>query len=434
MILTGTVIVDSGKIIEDGAVVVQSDTIQAVGSRETILQDHPNAQTRDFDLISPGMVGGHVHSVQSLGRGIADDRALLDWLSEYVLPLEARLTAEETEVAAKLGYMEMIESGTTTVIDHLTVHHSETAIEAARESGIRARLGKVLMDQNAPDGLLQETEAALKESENLIQKYDGLANRRIRYALTPRFAISCSESCLRGVRELADEYENLIIHTHSSENKSEIASIEDETGMRNIHWLDNVGLTGEDVVLAHCVWTDESERQRLQKTGTNIVYCPSSNMKLASGIAPIKDYLEREINVALGNDGPPCNNTLDPFTEMRNGSLLQKVEGHDPEALPAEVIFKMATENGARAAKFDRLGKLKEGWKADMLGLNFDSPRTTPVHDVLSHLVYATHGNDVKFTMVDGNVLQENGQITTLDRDKILSDAERMAQRFTDGF
>lgn len=434
MILTGTVIVESGDLLEDGAVVVSSDTIREVGSREGILEKYPDSETRDFDLVSPGLVGGHVHSVQSLGRGMADDRALLDWLSDYVLPMEARLSAEETEAAAKLGYVEMIESGMTTAIDHLTVHHSDVAIEAVRDAGIRARLGKVLMDQNGPDALLQGTETALKESEELIDRYDGTAHGRIRYAITPRFAISCSEECLRGVRELADGYEDVVIHSHSSENQNEIASVEEETGMRNIHWLHEVGLTGEDVVLAHGVWTDEAERQRLEDTGTNVVYCPSSNMKLASGVAPITDYLERGINVALGNDGPPCNNTLDPFTEMRNGSLLQKVDGHNPEALPAETVFKMATENGARAAKFDRVGKIKEGWKADLVGINFDSPRTTPVHDVLSHLVYATHGDDVEFTMVDGNVLQENGRITTLDRERVLEQASRMARRFTDGF
>ncbi len=178
--------------------------------------------------------------------------------------------------------------------------------------------------------------------------------------MTPRFAVSCTEACLRGARHLADDYDGVMIHTHASENRGEIETVEDETGRRNIQWLDEVGLTGEDVVLAHCVWTDESERELLAETGTNVTYCPSSNMKLASGVAPVPDYLDRGINVALGNDGPPCNNTLDPFTEMRQASLLQKVDRLEPQALPARTVFEMATINGARAAGFDRVGKLRE--------------------------------------------------------------------------
>jgi cytosine/adenosine deaminase-related metal-dependent hydrolase len=433
MILTGTVIVDSDTILDDGAILVEGSTITAVGSRSEILKQNPNQKQETFDVVAPGLIGGHIHSVQSLGRGIADDHALLDWLSDYVLPMEAALTAEETTVAAKLAYLEMIESGMTGAIDHLTVHHSEEAIKAAQDMGIRTRIGKVLMDQNAPKELTQATDKALQESEDLLESYHETGDGRIKYALTPRFAVSCSEACLRGVRELANRYEDVIIHTHSSENRDEIASVEAETGMRNIHWLNEVGLTGGDVVLAHCVWTNDSERKILARTETNVTFCPSSNMKLASGIAPIEDYLDRGINVAIGNDGPPCNNTLDPFTEMRNGSLLQKVDELNPEALPSETIFDMATINGAQAAGFDRVGKLKEGWKADVIGLNFDSPRTTPVHDVLSHLVYCVHGSDVEFTMVDGKVLQENGRMTGVDRDSIMRLAQDMASRFTNG-
>jgi cytosine/adenosine deaminase-related metal-dependent hydrolase len=218
------------------------------------------------------------------------------------------------------------------------------------------------------------------------------------------------------------------IHTHASENTDEIATVERSTGRRNIHWLDEVGLTGEDVVLAHCVHTDETEREVLAETGTHVTYCPSSNMKLASGIAPIPDYLDRGINVALGNDGPPCNNTLDPFTEMRQASLLQKVDALDPTSTPAETVFKMATINGAAAAGFERVGKLKQGWKADVVGLSTDLTRATPLHDVLSHLVFAAHGEDVRFTMVDGEVLYENGELTIADADSIREEARRAAR------
>ncbi|SFC10858.1 Cytosine/adenosine deaminase [Halobiforma haloterrestris] len=427
MLLSGTVIADADTVIADGAVVVEDDRIVTVGDRSDCIERYPDHERRSYDLLAPGTVGAHVHSVQSLGRGIADDTALLEWLFDYVLPMEASLSAEEMRTAAELGYLEMIESGTTTCIDHLSVHHAEEAFEAARDLGIRGRLGKVMMDKESPDGLLEDTDEALAESERLIQRYHGAADGRIRYALTPRFAVSCTEECLRGSRALADEYDGVRIHTHASENRDEVATVEKETGRRNVHWLDEVGLTGEDVVLAHCVWTDESEREVLAETGTNVTYCPSSNMKLASGVAPIHDYLDRGINVALGNDGPPCNNTLDPFTEMRQASLLQKVERLEPQALPAPTVFEMATINGARAAGFDRVGALREGWKADIVGLETDLTRATPIHDVLSHLVFAARGDDVQFTMVDGNVLLDDGEVLAADADAIRERAREFA-------
>jgi len=427
MLLSGTVIVDSSTIIPDGAIVVEGNIISDVGERSEMCEIYPDHQEYKSDIFMPGMIGGHIHSVQSLGRGIADDSELLDWLFDYILPMEATLSADEMEAAAKLGYLELIESGTTTVIDHLSVSHADRVFEAAGDMGIRGLLGKVLMDQRAPDGLLEETETGLETTEELIQQYHGSFDDRIRYAVTPRFAVSCSEECLRGARRLADSYDGVRIHTHASENKGEIETVEDDTGKRNIHWLDEVGLTGDDVVLAHCVWTEESEREVLAETGTHVTHCPSSNMKLASGIAPIVDYLDRGINVALGNDGPPCNNTLDPFTEMKQASVLQKVDQLDPTVTPTETIFQMATANGAKAAGFDNVGKLKPGWKADIIGVSTDTTRAVPLHDTLSYLVFAAHSDDVSFTMVDGTVLMKDGDVTVADAEAIRQTARDIA-------
>ncbi|MFT4957528.1 MAG: 5-methylthioadenosine/S-adenosylhomocysteine deaminase [Halobacteriales archaeon] len=424
MLLRGTVVADAATVINDGAVVVAGSTIDAVGERTELEDRYPDHPREDYDLLLPGLVGAHVHSVQSLGRGIADDEPLLDWLFDYVLPMEANLSAEEMRLAAELGYIELVENGTTTAIDHLSVAHAAEAIEAAGEMGLRARTGKVMMDQRSPDGLLEDTQDALDESERLIRKYHGSYDDRIRYAVTPRFAVSCTEECLRGSRRLADKYDDVRIHTHASENRDEIETVEEDTGMRNIHWLDEVGVTGEDVVLAHCVWTDESEREVLAQTGTHVTHCPSSNMKLASGIAPVPDYLDRGINVALGNDGPPCNNVLDPFSEMSRASLLQKVDHLDSTTTPAEVIFEMATLNGAKAAGFEQTGALREGWKADVIGLTTDVTRAAPLHDVLSHLVFSARGDDVEFTMVDGNVLMAEGEVKTADAERIRREAK----------
>jgi cytosine/adenosine deaminase-related metal-dependent hydrolase len=432
MLLQGTIVADADTVVEEGAVVTEGDRVEAVGDRETLAETYPDHERRSFDVVIPGTVGAHVHSVQSLGRGIADDRSLLDWLFDHVLPMEASMGPEEMRVAAELGYLEAIESGTTTVVDHLSVAHAEEAFEAAGQAGIRGVLGKVLMDRESPNGLLEETEAGLRESERLIRRYHGAFEDRVRYAVTPRFAVSCSEACLRGARELADRYEGVRLHTHASENHDEVATVEAETGRRNIHWLDEVGLTGEDVVLAHCVHTDETEREVLAETGTHVTHCPSSNMKLASGVAPVEDYLDRGVNVALGNDGPPCNNTLDPFTEMRQASLLGSVDALDPEALPAPTVFRMATENGARAAGFENVGTLRPGYKADVVGIVSKRARSVPVHDIRSHLVFATHGDDVALTMVDGEVLydRENGGHRRVDADRIRREATERATAY----
>ena len=427
MRISGTVIADSSTVIEDGCVIVEENIILAVGDREQLAEQYPDHRELTADIVMPGLVGGHIHSVQSLGRGIAEDRELLDWLFDYILPMEATLTADEMEVAARLGYLELIETGTTTAIDHLSVAHADRAFKAAGEMGIRGLLGKVLMDQRSPDGLLEETQQALDDTERLIEKYHGSFEDRIRYAVTPRFAVSCTEACLRGCRELADSYDGVRIHTHASENRGEIETVEADTGMRNIHWLDEVGLTGEDVVLAHCVWTDDSERELLADTGTHVTHCPSSNMKLASGIAPVVDYLDRGINVALGNDGPPCNNTLDPFTEMKQASTLQKVDQLDPTVAHAEAIFEMATMGGAKATGFDNLGKLKPGWRADIIGLSTETTRATPLYDPLSHLVFSARGEDVELTIVDGEVLMEDGEVTVADAGAIRAEANEIA-------
>ena len=429
MLVRGTVVVDSATVVEDGAVVTEDDRIVAVGDADDLIDRYPDHDRRGFDLVLPGLVDAHVHTVQSLGRGMADDTSLLTWLFEHVLPMEAEMDAEAMAVAATLGYLELIESGVTACVDHLSVNHAEEAFEAAGEVGIRGLLGKVLMDRDSPEGLLEDTEEGLRESERLLRRYHGAFSDRIRYAVTPRFAVTCSEGSLRGARDLADEY-GVRLHTHANENRSEIDRVAADTGMRNVEWLDEVGLTGEDVLLAHCVHTDRRERELLAETGTTVVHCPSANVKLASGVAPIAEYLDRGIPVALGNDGPPCNNTLDPFTEMRQASLLAKSRSLDPTSLPARTVFEMATEVGARAAGFDDVGTLQAGKKADLIGLETGRMRSTPIHEVHSHLVYAARGDDVRFTMVDGRVLYEDGEHLTVDSEAVKERAKRIARSF----
>jgi 5-methylthioadenosine/S-adenosylhomocysteine deaminase len=429
MLLSGTVVVDETTVIDDGAVVTVGDEIEAVGPAGELRERYSDHERRAFDIVSPGFVQTHVHSVQSPGRGLADDTDLFEWLEDHILPIEAELTADELELAATLSYVELLAHGTTCCVDHLTVAHSGRAFAAAGETGIRGVLGKVLMDRNSPGGLQEPTDAGLAETRELVEQYHGSFDDRLRYAVTPRFTPTCSEECLRGAREIADEYEGVRIHTHAAEHESVIDDVTDERGMGDIEWLHEVGLTGEDVVLAHVILTSEREREILAETGTHVTYCPSSNMKVGAGIAPILDYLERNINVALGNDGAPANNTLDPVAEMRQATLLQKVDHRDPRTLPAETVFRMATRNGATAAGFEQVGALREGWTADVVGITTDTSRGVPFHDPYSYLVYAANGEDVEFTMVDGEVLVEGGSVVSVDE----ADVYRRAREAFEG-
>lgn len=430
MLVTGTVVADPQTILRDGAVVTVDDRIAAVGTAADLLEQYPDHERRSVDIVAPGMINTHVHTVQSLGRGLADDVALLEWLNDAILPLEGSLTQEATAVAAKLGYLELIENGVTACVDHPTVQHTGAVFEAAGELGIRARLGKVLMDRDGPADLLEDTDAGLQETRRLLERYHKSYDGRIRYAVTPRFAVSCTAACLRGSRDIAREY-GVPIHTHASETRAEVETIRDRTGQTNVAYLHDLGLTGPDVILAHGVWTTAEERRYIAETGTRVVHCPSANMKLASGIAPIADYHDRGIPVGIGNDGPPCNNTLDPFTELRQASLLAKVGALDPTQLDARAVFGMATTVGARIAGFDRVGALREGYRADLIGLDTSSARATPIHDPLSHLVYSAHGDDVRLVVIDGIRRYDDGHIG-VDAAKIKATARGLAERVSE--
>lgn len=352
MLIAGTVIADPETVIPDGAVVVEGETIAAVGDAEILREAYPDHERRDIDIVAPGLVGGHVHSVQSLGRGSPTTPPSSTGCSTPCSRWRPRWTP------ARPGPPPNSDTSNARIGND---DGRRPPLRQPRRGGVRGRDrdGDPRTTRKGADGprlargLLEDTDAALAESEALIEEYHGAADGRVRYAVTPRFAVTCSEACLRGCRDLVDRHDGVTIHTHASENEDEIETVEADTGKRNVLWLDEVGLTGPDVTLAHCVHTDEREREVLAETDTVVTHCPSSNMKLASGIAPVQDYLDRGITVALGNDGPPCNNTLDPFTEMRQASLLGKVDARDPTRLPASTVLEMATTNGAHAAGFD---------------------------------------------------------------------------------
>jgi len=382
-------------------------------------------------VVIPGLIQTHIHLTQTLFRGQADDMELMPWLRERIWPLEGSHTAESNYVSAKLGIAELIKGGTTAIIDMATVNHTDKVMEAVEETGFRAMVGKCMMDYgNADKRLMEQTNESIQESVRLLEKWHGAANGRITYAFAPRFVVSCTEELLMRVKELSEKY-NVSIHTHASENKGEIAIVERMHGLRNIEYLHKIGLTGENLILAHCIWLDENEMKIVADTKTKVVHCPSSNLKLASGIAKIPELLEMGAEISLGADGAPCTNNLDMFTEMRNTSLLQKARLLSPTVMPAETVFEMATINGAKAMnKESEIGSLEEGKLADIVIVNQNNIHSSPTAgiDVIANLVYSTRASDVETTIVDGKILMEDRKLTTIDEETLIIDANRIIE------
>jgi 5-methylthioadenosine/S-adenosylhomocysteine deaminase len=380
-------------------------------------------------VLLPGFVQTHIHLCHTLFRGVADDLALIDWLTKRIWPMEAVHTAESIYASARLGIAELIQGGTTCALTMETVRHTEAVFTAAEESGFRATVGKCMMDKgdDVPAALREQTEASIAETLALLERWHGAADGRIRYCFAPRFAVSCTRELLERVAKLSRE-RGVMVHTHASENKDEIEMVERETGRRNIEYLNDVGLAAPNVVLAHCVHLNDSEMEVLSRTGTHVAHCPSSNLKLGSGFAPIVEMLGRGISVSLGADGAPCNNRLDMFTEMRTAALIQKAL-HGAETLPALTMLRMATIGGARAMGLDKeIGSIEVGKRADLTLLSLEALHTTPHPDPVSTIAYAAEASDVETVIIDGRVVMREGELTTLDQEAVIQAAREQSE------
>ncbi|AOZ94374.1 5'-deoxyadenosine deaminase [Paenibacillus crassostreae] len=383
-------------------------------------------------MLLPGFIQTHIHLCQTLFRGRADDLELMDWLRTRVWPLEAAHDEESVYYSALLGIGELISSGTTTLLDMETVHHTESAFMAMDQSGIRVISGKVMMDHgtDVPTALQENTLVSLQQSVDLLEKWHGYDGGRIQYAFCPRFVVSCTEHLLTEVRDLSNQYQ-VKIHTHASENRGEIAMVEQERGMRNIVYLDHIGLATPRLILAHCVWLNEEEKQIIQKRGVKVTHCPGSNMKLSSGIAEIPDLMKRNISIGIGADGAPCNNNLDMFQEMRNTALIHKVD-HGPTVMDAKTVLRMATMGGAEVLGLENeIGSIEVGKKADLVLLDLNDFHTFPSFDtdVYSRVVYSTTRSNVDTVIIDGKVVLENRRIKTIDRGIVLRESDRSIER-----
>lgn len=375
--------------------------------------------------VLPGFVQTHIHLCQTIFRGAADDLSLLDWLKRRVWPLEAAHTAASIRASARLGVAELIRGGTTCALTMETVNHTQEVFKVVEETGFRAIVGKCMMDKgdDVPPELHEDTEASIAESLALLEQWHGQANGRIGYCFAPRFALSCTGELLSRVAQLATDH-NVMVHTHASENLNECAIVEAETGLGNVAYLHSVGLSGRHVVLAHCVHLDISEFDLLGRTQTNVAHCPSSNLKLGSGIAEITKMLDEGIPVSLGADGAACNNRLDMFTEMRTMALLQKAT-QGPEAISAKQALRIATVGGARALGLEaEIGTLEPGKRADIIVIRLDALHSTPAGiDPVSAVVYSTQTADVQHVIIDGNVVLREGKLMTMDESEVIEEA-----------
>jgi 5-methylthioadenosine/S-adenosylhomocysteine deaminase len=346
--------------------------------------------------------------------------------------MEAAHTAASIGASARLGIAELIKGGTTCALTMETVRHTEEVLRAVEESGFRATVGKCMMDkgEDMPPGLAERTPDSIDESLKLIDEWHGKADGRIRCCFAPRFAVSCTRELLTEVAKRAREH-GVMIHTHASENKSECEMVESETGMRNVAYLDSVGISGGHVMLAHCIHLSTEEMEMLGRTKTNVAHCPSSNLKLGSGLARVAEMLARNISVSLGADGAPCNNRLDMFTEMRTAALLQKL-AHGPEILPASQVLRMATIGGARALGLaDEVGSLEVGKRADVIVVDLNRLHATPETDVVSSLVYSAQAADVQTTIIDGRVVMRDRKLTTMNEADVIAGANREAKELS---
>ena len=389
---------DAFEVLE-GDVLIGNGRIAAVGRL-------PAGTTADRVIdaggayLLPGFIQTHIHLCQTLFRGYADDLALLDWLKTRVWPMEAAHTPASLAAAACQAASELLQSGTTTALTMETVHDTDAVFEALEPMGLRAVVGKCMMDSDdaVPKRLLEQTARSIDESVAIAKRWHGRANGRLRAAFAPRFAVSCSRELLEAVAGLSREH-GLVVHTHASENRDEIALVRTRTGRKNIDYLAETGLASERLCLAHCVWVDDAEQALMAERRVKVLHCPGSNLKLGSGIAPVAEMRAKGISVSLGADGAACNNHLDMFEEMRLAAVLQAVR-HQPGALTARDAVHMATREGARAVGLDaEIGSLEVGKRAALIGVAGHGP------DPYSTVVYACRGTDVRTVIVDGEVL-----------------------------
>ncbi|KAB2954434.1 amidohydrolase [Heliorestis acidaminivorans] len=370
-------------------------------------------------VVIPGLVNAHTHAAMTLFRGYADDLPLMEWLNDAIWPAEKKLTDEHVYWGTMLAIAEMLKGGITVFAD--MYFFMDQVAKAVSDSGIRGHLSRGMI------GFGPTSEKALVESEEFYRKWHEGADGRIRVWLGPHAPYTCPPDYLQKVMALADRL-GTGLHIHLAETKKEVEDIQKEHGLRPIELMNKIGLFERPVLAAHCVHLTEEEENILVEKKVGIAHNPESNMKLASGIAPIESLRQKKAIVGLGTDGAASNNNLDLIEEMRQATFLQKVNLLDPTALPAYDTLAMATIGGAKALGWDHeIGTLEVGKKADLAVIDMKQPHLYPVHDPVAHLVYSAKGSDVHTVIVDGKVLVRAGKLTTMNEEQIMTEAQKAA-------
>jgi 5-methylthioadenosine/S-adenosylhomocysteine deaminase len=426
IVIGGTVITENAahKILAPGAVAVSGVDIVDVDTPASIAGKYQAAETIDArdQIVLPGLVNTHTHAPMVMYRGLADDLALREWLEHYIFPAEAKTVSPElVRVGTRLAAVEMIESGTTTFVD--MYYFEEEIARAAIEAGLRGVLGQTIIGFPVADA---KTPAdALTRAETFIREFKD--NGLVVPAVAPHALYTNDKTTLVASAELGRKYGVPVI-IHFSETEDEVRAARDQYKMTPAAYLESIAFWGPKTVAAHGVWVTDDDIAILKRHSVGVAHNPESGMKLASGAAPIPKYLSAGVAVGVGTDGAASNNDLDMFEAMRQASFLAKLSTRDPTAVSAQTALDMATIGGARALQMDRLiGSLEAGKRADLITVSMSAARQTPLYDPVSHLVYATRGDDVRTTIVDGKVLMKDRRLRTLDRVAVIAAANSLA-------
>jgi len=420
MVLT----MNDAKLLESCDVLVENDVISTVGCLN--IEQIKNARIIDASgkLLMPGLINAHCHVPMTLLRNYADDMNLQTWLFDHIFPVEERLQGEDIYYGSLLGIMEMIASGTTCFID--MYDHMNDLARAVEESGIRAQLSRGMINTGSGPDFSEDTR--LNESIDFYERWNGASNGRITGAFAPHAIYTCSSAYIRAIVETAQKY-GAPIHVHLDETLTEHEDCLKKYGKTPTKHLLDLGVFEQKTVAAHCVWITEDDARILADKKVTMTHNPSSNLKLASGIAPVTKALSMGVNVALGTDGASSNNNLNMFEEIHLAALIHKGASRDPLQINAMESLKMATLNGAKALGMDNLGVIKEGAKADIILIDMDKPHLMPVHNIVSALAYSVQASDVCLTMVDGVMLYENGEFKTIDKEKVSHGIKKCYER-----
>lgn len=415
---------DRNEILEHTDVAIKDGVIEKIGPDLAKTADGAQIIDGSGKLVMPGLINGHCHVPMTLLRNYADDMALQTWLFDHIFPVEAKLNEDDVYWGSLVGIMEMLSTGTTCFAD--MYYFMDAIASAVESSGIRAQLsrGQTCMDSGTDFSENQ----AMRESVDFVRKWNGAAEGRITAAMAPHAIYTCSPDYIRAIVKNAEKLD-VPIHVHLDETMTEHEDSLKNFGKTPTAHLYDLGVFERKTIAAHCVCITDDDMRLLEEKGVSIIHCPASNLKLASGIAPIPKAISKGLNVCIGTDGASSNNNLNLWEDMYLTSILHKGSAQDPLVLPAAEVLRMATVNGAKALGLPDTGSIQEGYKADLIIIDLDKPHLKPLHNLYSAVVYSAQSSDVVMTMVDGRILYQDGEFKTIDKEKVYANLERVCKR-----